>query len=448
MNRLILIGNGFDLAHDLKTSYKDFINWYWDQRLKKIYIQEVGNLDRIKDEDKAEFEKLLDNGEDEFKDPLCKLKLDFKDLEYIQNNFDNKYENKIRLFSDYKSFLKNLDPRIKGGATQIAALDFIAYTISKKGKSPIDDIDLSENLYKCIIPPKEYPLMASIIKSVKEKGWTDIEKDYYELLKETLKDDCKFTAKQLNNQLHFLQEKLIEYLKTLHITTLSQNIEGYIKEEITPEDISEKDKKEVIASVENIFEAFKKTQEYEKRKIYFRDDYIKWQPQRTLLLNFNYTETTSVYKQTITYNENYLEEIHIHGSLKKPENIIFGYGDELDKDYNEIIDKNDNRLLDFFKSVKYLETMNYRRLQEFLESDYFQVYIMGHSCGNSDRTLLNTIFEHENCVSIKPFYHEWEENGEKKNNYLDIVQNIYRNFTNLNLYRDRVVPKERCEPLK
>ena len=74
--------------------------------------------------------------------------------------------------------------------------------------------------------------------------------------------------------------------------------------------------------------------------------------------------------------------------------------------------------------------------------------IMGHSCGNSDRTLLNTIFEHENCVSIKPFYHEWEENGEKKNNYLDIVQNIYRNFTNLNLYRDRVVPKERCEPLK
>src|SRR5690606_10775217 len=28
MNRLILIGNGFDLAHGLKTSYKDFIFWY------------------------------------------------------------------------------------------------------------------------------------------------------------------------------------------------------------------------------------------------------------------------------------------------------------------------------------------------------------------------------------------------------------------------------------
>ena len=32
MNRLVLIGNGFDLAHKLPTSYQDFINWYWDGR--------------------------------------------------------------------------------------------------------------------------------------------------------------------------------------------------------------------------------------------------------------------------------------------------------------------------------------------------------------------------------------------------------------------------------
>ena len=29
MNRIVLIGNGFDLAHGLKTSYKNFIDWYW-----------------------------------------------------------------------------------------------------------------------------------------------------------------------------------------------------------------------------------------------------------------------------------------------------------------------------------------------------------------------------------------------------------------------------------
>ena len=31
MNRIILIGNGFDLAHGLPTSYKEFIENYWTQ---------------------------------------------------------------------------------------------------------------------------------------------------------------------------------------------------------------------------------------------------------------------------------------------------------------------------------------------------------------------------------------------------------------------------------
>jgi hypothetical protein len=29
MNRIILIGNGFDLAHGLDTRYKDFIDDFW-----------------------------------------------------------------------------------------------------------------------------------------------------------------------------------------------------------------------------------------------------------------------------------------------------------------------------------------------------------------------------------------------------------------------------------
>ena len=78
-------------------------------------------------------------------------------------------------------------------------------------------------------------------------------------------------------------------------------------------------------------------------------------------------------------------------------------GDELDKSYQSILDMNDNELLRYVKSVKYLETRHYHDLLEFLFSCTFQVLIMGHSCGNSDRTLLNTVFEHENCVSIKPF---------------------------------------------
>lgn len=43
MNRIILIGNGFDLAHGLPTRYEDFINWYWEKRVDSF----TGNLTPI-----------------------------------------------------------------------------------------------------------------------------------------------------------------------------------------------------------------------------------------------------------------------------------------------------------------------------------------------------------------------------------------------------------------
>ena len=74
----------------------------------------------------------------------------------------------------------------------------------------------------------------------------------------------------------------------------------------------------------------------------------------------------------------------------------------------------------------------------FINSAPYQVYIIGHSCGNSDRTLLNTLFEHKNCISIKPFSYIKEYGSD---NYLEIIQNISRNFTDMKLMRDRVVNK-------
>lgn len=96
------------------------------------------------------------------------------------------------------------------------------------------------------------------------------------------------------------------------------------------------------------------------------------------------------------------------------------------------------------ESIRYLETPNYRNVLSFLESEPFQVLIMGHSCGNSDRTLLNTIFEYKNCVFIKPYYYIKEDGTD---NYIELVQNISRNLTDMKLMRDRVVNKTQCEPL-
>jgi hypothetical protein len=50
-NKLVLIGNGFDLAHGLKTSYKNFLDWYMcealqqfcDNKIYKDFLIEITN---------------------------------------------------------------------------------------------------------------------------------------------------------------------------------------------------------------------------------------------------------------------------------------------------------------------------------------------------------------------------------------------------------------------
>lgn len=163
-------------------------------------------------------------------------------------------------------------------------------------------------------------------------------------------------------------------------------------------------------------------------------------PDRIMLLNFNYTQIADAYLP----KANCFTVNHIHGELSKPESVIFGYGDELDEGYKELLKLDENEYLRNMKTIRYSESGNYRNMLSFIESAPFQVCIMGHSCGNSDRTLLNTLFEHKNCVSIKPFYHQKEDGSD---NYLDIVQNICRNFTDMKLMRDRVVNKTFCTSL-
>ena len=162
-----------------------------------------------------------------------------------------------------------------------------------------------------------------------------------------------------------------------------------------------------------------------------------------MLVNFNYTRIADLYIPDRQYNHTFSVN-HIHGSLSQLQSIIFGYGDEMDKYYKELEELNDNEYLNNVKSIKYLESKKYRELLDFIESAPYQIYIMGHSCGNSDRTLLNTLFEHENCVSIKPFYYVKPDGTDS---YRELVQNISRNFKDKQALRDKVVNQEYCEAL-
>lgn len=362
MNRLVLIGNGFDIAHGLKTSYADFINWYWEEWGRRLMTS--GN--------KSE--------SDEFCHFILSDELGLGAWYLVRDWY----------FQDINLDAKNFIKRIKG------------------------DRSLCDFFYNDAF-------FERINNSIEAKKWVDLENEYYRLLLELLGENANqkiwLKPKTLNDDLDSLKNKLIDYLKVEGgaTTTTIENIRDKIYRPIKVEEIA-------IAN----------------KRLFYRDG--KHEPSNIMLLNFNYTTTAERYIEghsNVTIN-------YIHGHLNDSQSVIFGYGDELDENYRRLKEQENNECMRHVKSIRYLEHDNYRRMLEFIESEPFQICIMGHSCGNSDRTLLNTLFHHQNCVSIKPYYHKRPDGSD---NYSELTININRNFTDPKLMRDRVVNKEYCEPL-
>lgn len=394
MNRIVLIGNGFDLAHDLNTSYKEFIYWYWKQRVNGLH--NVAHT--LSDDSLCELE--ISNGET-------------WSTFYFRNSMSLKKKNGEEL---YKFLTKHKDTFR------------IGYT----------------------------PFFEKIHKALETKLWVDIENEYYRLLTGfVIRTKSEKEVAKLNQQLAYIKEKLIEYLIKISeidinpINTIKTKIYAPIKKTEVAIAWQKKLKEYIDWCMEQGKDYWKKKygnsiaysdiDEYEFNP---NADYPRcfMTPDNIMLLNFNYTRTAELYVN----NHSNVTVNYIHGNLSDPESIIFGYGDELDKDYPLLKEVDDDGCLCNVKSINYLNSDNYRKFLDFIESDPYQVVIMGHSCGNSDRTLLNKLFEHKNCVSIKPYFYIKKDGSD---NYLELVQSIHRNFTDMNLMRDRVVNKLYCETL-
>jgi len=417
MNRIILIGNGFDLAHGMSTSYKNFLEDYWKNKIDDMRNYQAREKYRT---------------------------LDFEiysvpNLEFV----DSKYKELRKLI--------NLPSKI-----------------------------VFENRFLEIISEKTFL-----------NNWVDIENEYYSLMLELIKIDenhdvdSSYSILNLNKDFDRIRDLLQSYLlneevefnKEFKNNNLKNNIGSKIYSEFKIKDFSLEFINEIVDSkrgelimgnksnISNVFpmktgvnlSEFSKIgsltyteMKKEIRKFFASNSigkYFNMIPSEILFLNFNYTSNESHYlspSDFISGFEGNLDVIHIHGDLREPQTnpVVFGFGDEIDENYKSLEGLNDNRFLENIKSIKYLETDNYKKLIEFVNSEKYQIFIFGHSCGNSDRTLLNTLFEHKNCVSIKPFFYQIDENND---NYSDIVRNISRNFKDKVKMRNIVVNKRFCE---
>ncbi|MDQ1160639.1 hypothetical protein QE422_001007 [Chryseobacterium sp. SORGH_AS 447] len=416
MNRLIIIGNGFDLAHSLPTSYSSFINFIW---------RNFHNLDKIP------MIKNLFTLENPMFDIYTGLKMQFNDY----NDFCNQVKNKFNTANyTYRETFH--------GSKSFQIIEINPY-------------DPDDTTYQVYFDYKNQ--FFELITVQNADNWVDIENTYYQVLISMLKGESKYkyigNIKKLNNEFEEIR-KLLEF----YLTGAVQNFYDF---ENQPSNYSEivnlfEYKYKALHEIDNIDNPyfFEFPPDCRKKLIEF-DSLFSVKSQKSsilyenLFLNFNYTPTIFSYLSILnnmpSLRYGISTQLQIHGKLGDENNSInFGFGDEMDDNYKILEKANDNNYLENIKSFMYLNNSNYKKLLNWIESNEYQVFIMGHSCGLSDRTLLNTVFEHNNCKSIKIFYHK-KENGQ--DNFKDLSQNISRHFNKKALMRSKVVDKSNSIPL-
>ncbi|MCD0489671.1 bacteriophage abortive infection AbiH family protein [Pedobacter sp. MC2016-14] len=377
MNRLILVGNGFDLAHGMRTSYNDFILWYVaccfeEARSKHIYEDE---LLRIKASDLfTTFHELAGKSVKEYiYAHYC------NDTLSILMNCENDE------ISHSFIFASDLDPWERESAPTMKPFEIVVKSA----------------------------LLKQLISNCSSNRWVDIENLFYEMLKKAIfstNQQKQEDIKRLNQSLSFLIQKLESYFSSLDCSAYIPDYSVLLTDEIIPTDMVDAGS--------------------------FRDPFRSESPDNTLILNFNYTSTIEKYVSVKNVNVNY-----IHGKLNDKQNpIIFGFGDELDGEYNKFELDTTKEIFRYIKSFWYFKTSNYHNLLRFIQSNKFQVYILGHSCGLSDRTMLNMIFEHENCISIKIHYYALKGGS---NNYTELTEEISRHFKDKRQMRLKIVPLDK-----
>jgi len=421
MNRIILIGNGFDLAHGLETSYRSFIDKLWKDKIQHLKENAYSTDDDLDLEEKDR--KILIRNGDLIKtyNELIDFNHNYKD-EKIRLNITNKF---LDLISQ-KDYLLNWVDVENEYFNELLKVSKNINEESEIKKLNCDFLVVKNLLEKYITDEIE---QKKNLSKRKDEIYSSIYSNF------NIEDFSKVGLEILYNEIHAKLKLLFDNNKIISYPEEHEAIFNFV---------SSKDKDGESVLNEDRLKMLFQDHDLAKRCLDLK-------PSNCLFLNFNYTSIESnysKYERSDYYYSNYQPKVdinHIHGELNNKSNpIIFGYGDEIGKDYKIIEELNNNDLLENVKSIRYLDTDKYKKLLEYIDSDKYQIFIMGHSCGNSDRTLLNTLFEHKNCVSIKVFYHQINENDD---NYSDVIRNISRNFNDKKMMRENVVNKRYCSPL-
>ncbi|MGJ1283691.1 AbiH family protein [Sphingobacterium spiritivorum] len=378
INKIILIGNGFDISHGLKTKYQDFL---------KSYL-----LKCVDETEECDYPEIF-----KFEDSCIKLL-------WNRNFYKNGKQDVKADLSQQWSFGNDLKKYIKN------------YNKYDRPNSNLEIYAKNSFVY-------------SILRECFSSNWSGIEDCIYSFLKQChiklkgYRDDISISKS--NSKFYNVQ---LEHIKSLNasVECFKSNLISYLRHQNSPESFN-------FHLFDNRLQwGWKFDKNLFKNMDGSRD---------VLFLNFNYTtyyiEMIQKYqiKEHFTDNHTVFDFINIHGNINDSiDDIIFGVGDEQDTMYSEIETLYDNEWLKNIKSFHYFRKEYYQKILGFIARGDYEIFVIGHSCSITDRTLLNMLFENEACKKIHVYHYKGIDS------YLSTTYNIARNFKDKVKLREVLMP--------
>lgn len=345
-SNIVIIGNGFDLAHGYKSSYSAFIT----DLLKHKLLEALRNPRQACDDGfVSTWYNAALNGAEEF----------INNMSTIDEIFNNGHvKHNLPITGDRQEY---------------------------------------SNRTGCFKFEIKSDLLQTLLIKMSDANWVDIESEYYSAL---LGCSDEFYIVKLNNELDYIKHKLIEYLIKINevdfdeISSNKQNTKSFISG-IIPKPAD-------------------RTTTRNHRQF-------------NVIINFNYTDHIKNY-----INGDY--SIHnIHGSIKDPNSIVFGFGVSRIEEHKMLEKLNSYEAFRKIKRVHYNSSAAYRNIINTINLNEFQVVVIGHSCGISDSTVLGELFNSPNCKTISTAYVDDDD-------YYKKSIDIYKHMDDLQRF-DRLIEK-------
>lgn len=382
--KILVVGNGFDLAHGLQTSYWSCLNF--------LYIADQGTRDFPYWRSRIWCDSVRrDIDVDERLENFSEIQIEFLKKYLIQFNSPN-----IKLVQD-------------------------------NGNSQINGI-----LHECISDNLWLEYFWDLQKAHQKKGhkWVDFESDISEVIQKI--DNIVKTAESNNWSLYNHEHDFFfesDFKKNPHLRVLGAKIIASIQKQFTYSSTNDEIKADIINQLyANLLKLTTAIEIYLKTcGMNFDDPFMGYLEIDHVdkVISFNYTDTFKMYMN----NDNDENICHIHGKIREKLTSIYSplvlgideylSKEERDNDVDWVMFKK------FFQRIYRHSDFKYKGWPEFSSSDEIkksttELYIVGHSLDVTDRDVLRDLILRDNQIT-KIFYRNSTQMANELKNLIRVI---------------------------